>query len=122
MSERKCETVMMIEDHKLLRVGLKSLFEESGQIKVIGETDSGKEAIEKAKNLRPDVILVDIGLPDISGIETIRRILNEIPEQKTIILTSHLNEKDVMDSLSAGAFAYVMKDINTDLLINIIKT
>ena len=122
MSGKNLETVIMVEDHKLLRVGLKSLFEESGEIKVIGEAETGKEAVEKAKNLRPNVILMDIGLPDISGIEATKRILNELPDQKILMLTSHINEKEVMESLTAGAFAYVLKDINTDLLITVIKS
>ena len=122
MNRNNCTTVLMVEDHKLLRVGLKSLFDENGSITVIGEAQCGKEAIEKAKNLRPDVILMDIGLPDISGIEATKRILNEFAEQKVLILTSHINEKEVMDSLSAGAYGYAMKDINTERLIMVIKS
>lgn len=115
-------TVLMVEDHKLLRVGLKSLFDESKEVKVIAESETGKEAVEKAKIVKPDVILMDIGLPDISGIEATKRILNANPEQKIMMLTSHVNEKEVMDSLSAGAYAYVLKDINTELLTMIIKS
>ena len=115
-------SVLMVEDHKLLRVGLKSLFDESKDIKVIAEAETGKESIEKAKLLKPDVILMDIGLPDISGIEAVKRILANNPEQKIMMLTSHVNEKDVMDSLSAGAYAYALKDINTELLTMVIKS
>lgn len=122
MNKNISTTVLMVEDHKLLRVGLKSLFDKNDSITVIGEAHNGKEAVEKAKNLRPDVILMDIGLPDISGIEATKRILNEIVNQKVLMLTSHLNEKEVMDSLSAGAYGYAMKDINTDLLIMVIKS
>lgn len=122
MYESNTVSVLMVEDHKLLRVGLKTLFEESGEITVIGESDNGKEAIEKVKNLRPKVVLMDIGLPDINGIEVIKRILNEVPEQKIMVLTSHINDKEVIDSLSAGAYAYVLKDINTELLITLIKS
>lgn len=122
MNKSISTTVLMVEDHKLLRVGLKSLFDEYESITVIGEAQNGKESIEKAKNLRPDVILMDIGLPDFSGIEATKRILNEIPEQKVLILTSHLDEKEVMDSLSVGAYGYAMKDINTELLITVIRS
>lgn len=122
MQENNNLTVLMVEDHKLLRIGLKSLFEENNQVKVIAEAENGKEAIEKARNLKPNVILMDIGLPDISGIEASKRILAENGDQKIIILTSHINEKEVMDAFSAGVYAYVMKDINTELLVMVMKS
>ncbi len=118
----KSISLLMVEDHKLLRVGLKSLFNETPDINVIAEAQCGKEAIDKAKLTKPDVILMDIGLGDISGIEATRRILANNPEQKVVMLTSHINEKEVMDSLSAGAYAYVIKDINTEILLMVIKT
>lgn len=118
----KSISLLMVEDHKLLRVGLKSLFNECSDIKLVAEAETAKEAIDKARLLKPDVILMDIGLPDISGIEATRRILDLNPEQKIIMLTSHINEKEVMDSLSAGAFAYVIKDVNTEILLMVIKT
>ncbi len=119
---QKSISVLMVEDHKLLRVGLKSLFEDFEDIKVISEAETGKEAVEKAKVIKPDIILMDVGLPDISGIEACKRILDVNIDQKIIMLTSHCSEKEVMDSLSAGAYAYVLKDINTELLIMIIKS
>ena len=122
MPENKAISVLMVEDHKLLRVGLKSLFNDNTQIKVVAEAETGKEAVEKAKLIKPDVILMDIGLPDFSGIEATKRILNNSPEQKIIMLTSHCTEKEVMDALSAGAYAYVLKDINTELLMMVIKS
>lgn len=118
----KSISLLMVEDHKLLRVGLKSLFNETPDINVIAEAQCGKEAIDKAKLTKPDVILMDIGLGDISGIEATRRILANNSEQKVVMLTSHINEKEVMDSLSAGAYAYVIKDINTEILLMVIKT
>lgn len=115
-------SILMVEDHKLLRVGLRSLFNESTDIKVIAEAETGKEAIEKCRVFNPDVILMDIGLPDISGIDATKKILNEFPDKKIMMLTSHIDEKEVMDSLSAGAYAYVLKDINTEFLIMVIKS
>ena len=118
----KSISVLMVEDHKLLRVGLRSLFNDCQDIKVIAEAETGKDAVEKAKVMNPDVILMDIGLPDISGIEAAKRILADRPAQKIMILTSHVDEKEVMDSLSAGAYAYALKDINTEFLIMVIKS
>ena len=114
--------VLIVEDHKLLRVGLKSLFDENEEITVIAEAQNGKEAIEKARLYKPNVILMDIGLPDISGIDATKKILEQNEHIKIIMLTSHIEEKEVLDSLSAGASAYVIKDINTENLMMIIKT
>ena len=114
--------LMLVEDHKLMRFGLKSLFDEQDELEVTSEAESGAQAIEKYKSTRPDVTLMDIGLPDISGIEATKKILELNNNAKIIILTSHLNEKEVLDSLEAGACAYVMKDINTDILKMIIQT
>lgn len=114
--------VLLVEDHKLMRVGLRSLFEESGEIEVVSEAQSGKEAIEKYKIVHPEVVLMDIGLPDISGIEAAKRIIEDNNNARVIMLTSHISEQEVMDSLLAGANAYVMKDINIEVLKMIIKT
>ena len=114
--------LMLVEDHKLMRVGLKSLFDEQDELEVTSEAESGAQAIEKYKSTQPDVTLMDIGLPDISGIEATKKILELNNNAKVIILTSHLSEKEVLDSLQAGACAYVMKDINTDILKMIIQT
>ncbi|MDD3237540.1 MAG: response regulator transcription factor [Candidatus Gastranaerophilales bacterium] len=114
--------LMLVEDHKLMRVGMKTLFEESPDFQVIAESGLGKEAVEKAKIHKPDVILMDIGLPDISGLTATKRILEDNPDAKIIILTSHNTEDEVNNALTIGAFAYVIKDINTDTLMMIIKS
>lgn len=114
--------VLIVEDHKLMRVGLKSLFEDYPDIIIIGEAQSSKEALEKIRMSKPDVVLMDIGLPDINGIETTKKILEQFEGVKVIMLTSHISEQEVMDSLAAGANAYVMKDINTEILMMVIKT
>lgn len=114
--------VLIVEDHKLMRVGLKSLFDGYPEIEIIGEAQSGKEALDMVRLYKPDVVLMDIGLPDISGIEATKRILEQYNNVKIIMLTSHISENEVLDSLSAGANAYAMKDINTEVLMMVIKT
>ncbi len=114
--------LMLVEDQKLMRVGLKSLFEETNDFEVSSEAENGKEAVEKFRTNRPDVVLMDIGLPDITGIDAAKQILDFNTDAKIIMLTSHLSEKEVVDSIETGARAYVMKDINTDILKMIIKT
>lgn len=114
--------VLLVEDHKLMRVGLKSLFEEYPDINVIAEAQSAKEAIEKIRMSKPDVVLMDIGLPDMTGIEATKKILEQFEGVKVIMLTSHISEQEVLDALAAGANAYAMKDINTEILMMVIKT
>ena len=114
--------VLLVEDHKLMRVGLRSLFDELSDIEIVSEAQTGKEAFENYKITHPDVTLMDIGLPDINGIEVTKKIVETNSNAAVIMLTSHLNEQEVMDSLLAGAKAYVMKDINIEILRMIIKT
>ncbi len=115
--------ILLVEDHKLMRVGLKSLFEEQkDDLEVVSEAQTGKEAVENYKITHPDVVLMDIGLPDISGIEAVKRIIESSPQAKILILTSHISESEVLDALHAGARAYVMKDINIEILKMIIRT
>ena len=114
--------LLLVEDHKLMRVGLKSLFDEQDGLEVTSEAQNGKEAIEKFRTTHPDVTLMDIGLPDIDGIEATKQILELNTDAKVIILTSHLSEQEVVQALETGARAYIMKDINTDILKVIIKT
>ncbi len=114
--------ILLVEDQKLIRVGLKSLFEGQDEIIVSSEAQSGKEAVEKFRTAHPDVVIMDIGLPDISGIEATKRILEIDSKAKVVILTSHLSEQEIIDALHAGACAYVLKDISTDALKMIIKT
>lgn len=114
--------VLMVEDHKLMRVGLKSLFEEFPEINIVAEAQSGKEAMDKIRETKPDVVLMDIGLPDMTGIEATKKILEQYNKIKVIMLTSHISEQEVLDSLAAGANAYALKDINTEILTMVIKT
>jgi len=114
--------ILMVEDHLLFRVGLKSLFADYPNLEVIAEAGNGEEAIKLTDELKPDVILMDIGLPKMSGIEATRKIKEKYPDIKVIMLTSHTDENEVMQSLSAGANAYAMKDIKTDYLMMVIQS
>ena len=113
--------ILLVEDQKLMRIGIKSLFCDYPELEIIGEATTGKEAIEKAKLIKPDVILMDIGLPDITGIEATKQILEYNNNIKIIILTSHISENEVTSSLQAGANGYAIKDISTEFLMNVIK-
>lgn len=115
--------ILLVDDQKLMRIGIKSLFEEYPELEIVAEAQNGAEAVEKAKLLKPDIVLMDIGLPDISGIEATKKIMElNIPNTKVVMLTSHVSEDEIFSSLSAGAFGYIMKDINTEQLMMILKT
>ncbi len=122
MQQTQTVNILSVEDQKLMRIGIKSLFADYPEMQIIAEARNGKEAIEKAKLNKPDVVLMDIGLPDISGIEATKKILEYNNNIKVIMLTSHISEQEVTDSLTAGASAYVLKDIITEVLMMIIKT
>lgn len=114
--------LMLVEDHKLIRVGIKTLFDETEGFEVIAEAETGKDAVDKALINKPDVILLDISLPDISGFSVIKALQAKECNSKIIILTSHNLVEDALKALSLGAYAYVIKDINTEILTYIVKT
>ena len=113
--------ILIVEDQKLMRIGIKSLFNDYPDMEIIGEASNGKEAIEKTKLIKPDIVLMDLGLPDLSGIDAARQILEHNNIIRIIALTSHITEEEVTASLQAGVNAYVIKDIPTEYLMSIIK-
>ncbi len=120
MSEKT--KILMVEDHKLMRVGLKSILEDYSDLDVVAEAENGAEAVKLAKELHPDVILMDIGLPDLDGIQATKKIKEFDKNTKVIILTSHSDEKEVNNAIDAGASAYALKDIKTEYLIMVLRS
>lgn len=114
-------SVLIIEDYKLTRMGLKSSLNEFEGISVIGEAEDAEKGLILAEKLKPNVILMDLGLPGMNGIEATSKIKQDNPNTKIIILTSHEREEEVLASLGAGANAYCLKDIEPNALVNVIK-
>ena len=114
--------LMLVEDHKLIRVGVRTLFEESQGFEVVAEAETGKDAVNKALQYNPDIIMLDIMLPDMSGLKVIKAIQDEDINSKIIILSSDNNIEDILKALSLGVYAYIIKDVNTDILTYIVKT
>lgn len=106
----KLKKIIIVEDHELTRIGLKIALEEYKDIEIIGETASGKEAIELASKLNPDVILMDIGLRELDGIEATKLIKENNPNSKVIMVTSHEGDQEVFASFSSGADGYAVKE------------
>ena len=114
--------VLIVEDHLMVRMGLSLVLEKIGDIDLIGEAQDGLEGVRKAQNLLPDVVLMDIGLPEIDGIEATKRIKETNPEIKVVMFTSRDNEDDVLSAFEAGANGYIMKGANAEQTERAIKS
>ncbi len=113
--------VLLVEDHKMVRLGLSLVFENTEGIDMVAEADNGKTGVALALKLSPDVVLMDIGLPEMDGIQATSLIKKSNPNIKVLIFTSRDSEDDVFDSLSAGADGYIMKGANEEQMISAIK-
>ncbi len=102
--------VLLAEDHTLVRSGIRLLLENSGKVEVLGEAGDGHEAIELTRQLQPEVVLMDVGLPLLSGIEAARQIHAAQPEVRILMLSMHADRQYLLESLRAGASGYVLKD------------
>lgn len=114
--------VLLVEDHELYRMGLSMLLEKAEGITLCAEAADGAEGIKKARELNPDVILMDIGLPNIDGIEATGRIKDFNPEVKILIFTSRDSDNDVFEAFKAGADGYIMKGATPEQTISAIKS
>jgi len=101
--------VLLAEDHTIVRKGLRSLLDKETGIKVVGEAEDGRKAIVKAEDLHPDVVVMDIAMPGLNGLEATRQIKKHFPDMKILILTMHTNEEYVLQTLKAGASGYLVK-------------
>jgi DNA-binding NarL/FixJ family response regulator len=101
--------VLLAEDHLLVRASLRSLLERVADVEVVAEADDGRQAIEKTNEHRPDIVLMDISMPGMNGMEATRQIVKALPEIKVVVLSMHTNEEFVLQALRAGASGYVLK-------------
>ena len=114
--------ILIVEDHELTRFGLRTNFEGVDYIESIYEADSAENAIQIFNNNKIDIIIMDLGLPNMNGIEATKQIRSSNKDVKIIILTSHNDEKEVLNSLKAGANAYCSKEINPQRLIEVVRS
>lgn len=113
--------VLLVEDHELYRMGLSMLLSNAEDIELCAEASDGIDGIKKARELAPDIILMDIGLPNIDGIEATQRIKDFNPDVKILIFTSRDSENDVFEAFKAGADGYIMKGASPEQTISAIK-
>jgi two-component system invasion response regulator UvrY len=114
-------SVLLTDDHVLVRTGIRRLLEDSKQIKIVGEADCGEDSITLAQQLKPDVILMDVNMPGIGGVEACRRILQRDPEQKIIVLTIHNEQTFPKRMLEIGAKGYLTKECGVDEMLLAIR-
>ncbi|HDL08267.1 MAG TPA: response regulator transcription factor, partial [Desulfobacteraceae bacterium] len=118
----KKKTVLIIDDHPLFREGIKSLFARQSLFNLIGEAKNGKEGIKKAIDLKPDIVVMDLSLPDQNGMEVTRKILDILPKTHIMILSMHSKVDYIIDAFRAGAKGYVIKESAAERLIECLKS
>jgi NarL family two-component system response regulator LiaR len=120
--ETKSIRLMIVDDHAMVRKGMRAFLSEFDDIQVIGEAADGWKAVELAMHLRPDVVLLDLFMPGLDGIETIRKLIAAQPSLGIVILTAFTSEEKVIDAIRAGAQGYVVKDAQPEELVQAIRT
>lgn len=113
--------VMIVDDHPIWRDGIRSDLEGSGAASVVGEASDGGEAIEKAREAMPEIILMDLRMPTVTGVEAIRRIVEESPHIKIIVLSVSAEEADVLEAVKVGACGYLLKSATSDEIVEAVR-
>jgi DNA-binding NarL/FixJ family response regulator len=113
--------ILIVDDHPVVREGIGSMLMKEADFKVVGEASNGLEAVEKSRELAPDVVLMDLRMPEMDGVEAIIKIKAEKPEVKFIILTTYSDDEYIFKGIAAGARAYLLKDAPRDELFKAIR-
>jgi len=114
--------IVLADDHPVVRMGLRALLNSEPDIQVVGEANNGVEALEQVASLGPDIVVMDISMPEMDGMEATRRIRDSFPETKVLILTVHAQERYLFPVLKAGAAGYVLKSTIDTRLVDAIRT
>lgn len=114
-------SVLLVDDHTLFRSGIRSLLQRHSDFSVVGEAADGVEGIKRAKQLRPDVVLLDLNMPGMSGLETLQLLLQDCPDIAVIMLTVSEEAEDLTAALASGARGYLIKNIDADYLVRAIR-
>lgn len=115
------QRIILVDDHEVVRLGLKSLLERHPQFEIVGEASSAREAMEQVAAMEPDVVVMDIRLPGTSGIEACEQIVDKYPDIKVIMLTSYAEDEMLFSAIRAGASGYVLKQIASEELVKAIE-
>lgn len=118
MSESKVQRIVIIDDHPLLRKGLQQLANLCPEVEIIGEADNGEQGLASVQALRPDLVLLDLNMPGMNGLETLKALKQMEPAPKVVILTVSDEQEDVVAALRRGADGYLLKDMDPEALLN----
>ena len=121
-SSERIVSVLSVDDHPLIREGLAALIATEPYMQVVGEADNGEAAIEQYRALRPDIVLMDLVMPVMDGLDAARAILDEFPEAKIIMLTTYDGDEDIYRALDVGAKGYLLKNMLRKDVLNVIRT
>lgn len=113
--------ILLADDHVLVRKGIRAMLESDHQIEVVGEAGNGAEAIEAARALKPDIVVLDIRMPEMNGLEAAARLRDVAPGIRTVILSMHDSEEYVLQALDAGAYGYLLKDTDKGEFLKALK-
>lgn len=119
---KKQITIALVDDHMLVRNGIKSLLEEEQDLQVIAEGSNGFEAIDIVDKYKPDILIIDVRMPELNGIDAVRKIQDKGSNSKSIVLSMHDSEEYILQSIKAGAFGYLLKDTDKKEFIKAIHT
>lgn len=114
-------SLLLVDDHSVVRIGLKAFFSTLDDIEVVGEASSGEEAVRLAADLVPDVVLMDLIMPGMDGVEATRQVKKVSPRTQVIVLTSYHEDEHIFPAIRAGALSYVLKDIDPDELAEAVR-
>jgi DNA-binding NarL/FixJ family response regulator len=114
--------VLLVDDHKIMRDGIKAILKHSEEFRVIGEAEDGSDAVQMCRRLKPSIVLMDIGLPGLNGIEATTEILRHCPETKVVILSMYDDEHSVVSAIRSGARAFVLKKASDNDLLDALRT
>lgn len=114
--------VFIADDHTILREGLRSILEGEADIEIVGEADNGRTAVKQAKELLPDVVVMDLAMPDMFGIEAIRQIMEDTSRVRIVVLSMHSERRLVVEAINAGATGYLLKDCAAHELVGALRT
>jgi len=109
--------ILLVDDHSLFRSGIKSLLESQDEFEVIGEASNGLDGVKRAKQLQPDLVLMDLHMPGTSGLEALQMLTEDLPDTKVLMLTVSEDGQDLMQALQSGARGYLLKNIEIDFLV-----
>ena len=113
--------LLIADDHALLRTGMRAMLEAEPDLEVVGEAGNGREAVDLCRELLPDLVLMDLSMPEMDGLEATRQIMAELPRTGVLVLTAHADQEMLLEAIRAGAAGYVLKGVGPAELVGVVR-